>query len=122
MATSNNSVHIRNGRLVCARQNLDEKGELLVIDGKIAAMGPAGKLAVSNDNIPAIDASGRAVLPGLVDMQVNVGEPGEEHKETLATASAAAAAGGITTIITTPDTDPVIDDPALVDFMLRRAR
>lgn len=122
MANSNNSVHIRNGRLVCARQNLDEKGDLLVIDGKIAAMGPAGKLAVSNDNIPAIDASGRAVLPGLVDMQVNVGEPGEEHKETLATASAAAAAGGITTIITTPDTDPVIDDPALVDFMLRRAR
>lgn len=122
MAPSKTSVHIRNGRLICARQNLDETGDLLVIDGKIAAMGPAGKLAVSNDNIPAIDAAGKAVLPGMVDMQVHVGEPGEEHKETLATASAAAAAGGITTIITTPDTDPVIDDPALVDFMLRRAR
>ncbi|MEP0521705.1 MAG: dihydroorotase [Hyphomicrobiales bacterium] len=122
MATSKTSVHIRNGRLICARQNLVETGDLLVIDGKIAAMGPAGKLAVSNDNIPALDATGKAVLPGMVDMQVHVGEPGEEHKETLATASAAAAAGGITTIITTPDTDPVIDDPALVDFMLRRAR
>nr|WP_306263595.1 dihydroorotase [Pararhizobium sp. IMCC3301] len=122
MAISGNSVHIRNGRLVCARQKLDEISDLLIIDGRIAAMGPAGKLAVSNENIPPFDAAGKLVLPGFVDMQVNVGEPGEEHKETLATASAAAAAGGITTIVTTPDTDPVIDDPALVDFMLRRAR
>lgn len=119
---SANSVHIRNGRVICARQKLDEISDLLIIDGRIAAMGPAGKLAVSNENIPALDASGKVVLPGFVDMQVNVGEPGEEHKETLATASAAAAAGGVTTIVTTPDTDPVIDDPALVDFMLRRAR
>lgn len=122
MAISGNSVHIRNGRLVCARQKLDEISDLLIIDGRIAAIGPAGKLAVSNENIPLLDAAGKLVLPGFVDMQVNVGEPGEEHKETLATASAAAAAGGITTIVTTPDTDPVIDDPALVDFMLRRAR
>jgi dihydroorotase len=121
-ARSGNSVHIRNGRIICARQKLDEISDLLVIDGRIAAIGPAGKLAVSNENIPALDASGKVVLPGFVDMQVNLGEPGEEHKETLATASAAAAAGGITTIVTTPDTDPVIDDPALVDFMLRRAR
>ena len=122
MALSSNSVHIRNGRLVCARQNRDEISDLLIIDGCIAAIGPAGQLAVSNENILALDAAGKLVLPGFVDMQVNVGEPGQEHKETLATASAAAAAGGITTIVTTPDTDPVIDDPALVDFMLRRAR
>ena len=55
-------------------------------------------------------------------MRVFVGEPGGEHRETLATASRAAAAGGVTTIVTMPDTDPVIDDPALVDFVLRRAR
>ncbi len=120
--TASNSIHIRNGRIVCARQKLDEISDLLIIDGRIAAMGPAGKLAVSNENIPALDATGKVVLPGFVDMQVNLGEPGEEHKETLATASAAAAAGGITTIVTTPDTDPIIDDPALVDFILRRAR
>ncbi|PCJ94238.1 MAG: dihydroorotase [Hyphomicrobiales bacterium] len=116
------SLLIKSGRLVCARQNRDETGDLLIIEGKIAASGQSGQLSVSNENIPIINASGLAVLPGLVDMQVHVGEPGEEHKETLASASAAAAAGGITTIITMPDCDPVIDDPALVDFILRRAR
>ena len=69
-----------------------------------------------------VDCRGAAILPGLVDMRVFVGEPGGEHRETLETASRAAAAGGVTTIVTMPDTDPVIDDPALVDFMLRRAR
>jgi dihydroorotase len=62
------------------------------------------------------------VAPGLVDMRVFVGEPGAEHRETFASASQAAAAGGVTTIVTMPDTDPVIDDVALVDFVLRRAR
>ena len=69
-----------------------------------------------------VDCRGAAIMPGLVDMRVFVGEPGGEHRETLETASRAAAAGGVTTIVTMPDTDPVIDDPALVDFMLRRAR
>ncbi len=62
------------------------------------------------------------MLPGLVDMRVFVGEPGGEHRETLETASRAAAAGGVTAIVTMPDTNPVIDDPALVDFVFRRAR
>jgi dihydroorotase len=61
-------------------------------------------------------------MPGLVDMRVFVGEPGAEHRETLESASLAAAAGGVTSIVTMPDTDPVIDDPALVDFVFRRAR
>ncbi|MBP0651669.1 dihydroorotase, partial [Mycobacterium tuberculosis] len=68
-----------------------------------------------------VDARGKLVAPGLVDARVFVGEPGHEHRETLATASRAAAAGGVTTIVTMPDTDPVIDDPALVDFVKRRA-
>jgi len=62
------------------------------------------------------------VAPGLIDMRAFVGEPGAEHRETLASASQAAAAGGVTTIICQPDTSPVIDDPAIVDFVLRRAR
>ena len=62
------------------------------------------------------------VAPGLVDMRVFVGEPGAEHRETFASAGQAAAAGGVTAIVTMPDTDPVIDDIALVDFIARRAR
>ena len=62
------------------------------------------------------------LAPGLIDMLVFTGEPGHEHRETLATASHAAAAGGVTTIICMPNTDPVIDDVALVDFIKRRAR
>ena len=68
-----------------------------------------------------VDCNGRLVAPGLVDMRAFIGEPGAEYRETLATASQAAAAGGVTTIICQPDTDPVIDDPAIVDFVLRRA-
>ena len=62
------------------------------------------------------------VAPGLIDMRAFIGEPGAEYRETLATASQAAAAGGVTTIICQPDTSPAIDDPAIVDFILRRAR
>jgi dihydroorotase len=69
-----------------------------------------------------VDCKGAIVAPGLVDMRVFVGEPGAEHRETFASAGRAAAAGGVTTIVTMPDTDPVIDDIALVDFIGRRAR
>jgi dihydroorotase len=69
-----------------------------------------------------VDCAGAIVAPGLVDMRVSVGEPGAEHRETFASAGEAAAAGGVTSIVTMPDTDPVIDDVALVDFIARRAR
>ena len=69
-----------------------------------------------------IDCENHVLAPGLIDMQVSTGEPGEEHRETLATASRAAAAGGVTTIICMPDTKPAIDDVSLVDFIERRAR
>ena len=69
-----------------------------------------------------INCSGKIVAPGLIDMRAFVGEPGASHRETFASASQAAAAGGITTIICQPDTSPVIDNSATVDFVLRRAR
>ncbi len=69
-----------------------------------------------------VDCAGTTLMPGLIDMRVFTGEPGNEHRETLATASHAAAAGGVTTMIVMPNTDPVIDDAAIVDFILRRAR
>ena len=68
------------------------------------------------------DCRGLTVMPGLIDMRVFTGEPGNEHRETLASASEAAAAGGVSTMIVMPNTDPVIDDAAIVDFILRRAR
>ena len=69
-----------------------------------------------------IDAQGACLAPGLVDMRVQLGEPGAEHKETFASGTAAAAAGGVTSLACLPNTDPAIDDPAMVEFVARRAR
>ena len=110
-----------NARLIDPATGRDEPGGLLIEDGLIADLGPHLRR-----NAPAgaavIDAKGHLVIPGLIDMQVFMGEPGLEHRETLASASRAAAAGGVTTIVCMPNTDPVIDDMALVDFVQRRAR
>ncbi len=100
----------------------DEKGGLLVIDGVIADVGPH---IVESTLAPAyerIDCAGFCLAPGLVDMRTQLREPGEEHKETIASATAAAAAGGITSMVCLPNTDPVIDDVAAVEFIARRAR
>jgi dihydroorotase len=111
-----------NARLVDPSRGMDARGAVLVSGGKIAAAGPEAANEGAPEDTETVDCRGATIIPGLVDMRVFVGEPGGEHRETLETASRAAAAGGITTMITMPDTDPVIDDPALVDFTLRRAR
>lgn len=111
-----------NARIVDPSRDIDAPGALLVDNGVIKAAGPDARGQSLPDGAKTVDLEGRAIIPGLVDMRVFVGEPGGEHRETLETASHAAAAGGVTTIVTMPDTDPVIDDPALVDFILRRAR
>ena len=108
-----------NARLIDPANGLDELGTLVVEKGKISAIGKNVKVP---DKMKSHDCNGMAILPGLVDMQVFTGEPGEEHRETLATASQAAAAGGVTAMVTMPNTNPVIDDAALVDFISRRAR
>ena len=96
-------------------------GHVLVRDGLIHDVG-WGPLAGVPDGAETIDCGGHVLSPGLVDLRAFVGEPGAEHRETLASASAAAAAGGVTTLVCMPDTNPVIDGPAIVDFVLRRAR
>ena len=111
-----------NARIVDPSRGIDAPGALLVEDGLIKAAGPQAKGQGVPEGAKVINLAGKTVIPGLVDMRVFVGEPGGEHRETLETASHAAAAGGVTTIITMPDTNPIIDDPALVDFILRRAR
>ncbi|MGV1015423.1 MAG: dihydroorotase, partial [Methyloceanibacter sp.] len=114
-------IALVNARLVDPFSGLDQPGGVLVIDGKIADIGPH-ITADAMGEAEIGDCVGHVVAPGLIDMLVSAGEPGQEHRETLATASRAAAAGGVTTIICVPNTDPVIDDVALVDFILRRAR
>ncbi|SON56462.1 Dihydroorotase [Hartmannibacter diazotrophicus] len=113
---------IENARIIDPSRNLDEIGSVIVADGVILASGAGAKGQGAPDGATIVDAKGAVVAPGLVDMRVFVGEPGFDHRETFASASKAAAAGGITTMVTQPDTDPIIDDPALVDFVLRRAR
>jgi dihydroorotase len=110
-----------NARIIDPASGRDEPGGLLVKDGMIADLG--GHLRRNApDGTDVIDCKGHVLCPGLIDMQVFTGEPGSEHRETLKTASHAAAAGGVTTIVVMPDTNPVIDQVALVDFIQRRAR
>lgn len=109
-------------RILDPSRGLDEVGTVIVRGGTILAAGVSARNQGVPDGAEVIDCTGKAVLPGLVDSRVFVGEPGAEHRETIASASAAAAAGGVTSIVMMPDTDPVIDDVALVEFVLRAAR
>jgi dihydroorotase len=107
--------------LVDPASGRETRGDCLVADGVIRALGP-GLSAHAPVGVRIIEADGRVLAPGLIDMRAFVGEPGAEHRETLASASRAAAAGGVTTVICMPDTNPPIDDPAVVDYLVRRAR
>ena len=108
-----------NARLVDPAAERESPGGILVIDGRIAAL---GLNITAPEGAEIIDCGGDVIAPGLVDMRAFVGEPGAEHRETIASASAAAAAGGVTTLLARPDTSPPVDDPAVVDFLMRRAR
>ena len=113
---------ILNARLVDPASGQDDRGALLVKNGKIADVVFGGDLGSLSDDIEIQDARGAMLSPGLIDLRVKTGEPGAEPKETLKSAALAAAAGGVTSIVVQPDTSPVVDDPSVVDFILRRAR
>jgi dihydroorotase len=122
MLSDRRPILLANARIVDPSRDLDFPGDLLIADGVIRDARRGIGAAGVPEGTEVIDCKGRVVAPGLVDMRAFVGEPGAEHRETLASASQAAAAGGVTTIVCQPDTDPVIDDHAIVDFILRRAR
>jgi dihydroorotase len=98
---------------------VDLHGDLLLRDGVIADFGPSLGRPDGADVVPA---DGAVLCPGLVDIRVSLGEPGFEYRETIASACAAASAGGITTLAALPDSDPAIDDPALVHMLITRGR
>ena len=111
-----------NARLIDPESGYDGPGCLLARDGVIAEV----RRSPTFDSRPAearlIDCEGAALAPGLIDLRVKTGEPGGAAAETLKSAAEAAAAGGVTTLVLQPDTDPPVDEPALVDFLLRRGR
>ena len=101
---------IKNGRILCPAQGIDQEADLLIEDGRIAGI---GRFA---DKAETIDAKGLLVVPGLIDMHVHFREPGKEEEETIASGSAAAVAGGFTTVATMPNTEPPVDNEAAVAF------
>ena len=107
---------LRNARLVCPATGRDAPGSLLVENGLIASLDGAG----APEGAEVIDCGGAILAPGLIDLRAALGEPGREHRETIESAALAAAAGGITTLCALPDSDPALDDPALLQFVLRK--
>ncbi|MFO7856625.1 MAG: dihydroorotase [Paracoccaceae bacterium] len=113
----NGTVLLRDARLVDPEAETETRGDLLIEGGRIAAVGVVEAPA----DAAVIDCRGLALAPGIVDVGVFVGEPGARHRESFRTAGEAAAAGGVTTFVVQPSTEPAIDDPALAEFVKRRA-
>lgn len=111
-----------NARVIDPAQNLDIHGDVLVNRGKIAAIGKSLPRDKLNPSCKIVDCKGMVLAPGLVDSRVFIGEPGGEHRETIKSASRAAASGGVTSLVMMPDTNPVIDDVSLVQFVRQTAR
>jgi dihydroorotase len=111
-------IEIKNGRIVDPATSRNENASLFIANGRIARIGAAPQ-GFTADKV--IDAAGKIVCPGLVDLSVRLREPGLEYRATLETEMRAAVAGGITTLVCPPDTDPVLDEPGLVEMLTRRA-
>src|SRR5215831_16938383 len=114
------SLSIRNGRLIDPAQKLDGAYDLLLKDGHVAEVAAAGKLRGKADQ--NFDARGMIVAPGLIDIHVHLREPGQSHKETIATGTMAAAAGGFTSVCVMPNTAPVNDSPEITSWLRDPAR
>ena len=112
-----------NAHIIDPSQNLDEKGSLIIDEkGKIKSIGKNVKRSDTSSNAEVIDIKDNILIPGIVDMKAFVGEPGYEYKENFRTLSNAALAGGVTSIVTMPNTKPLIDNVSMVDFIIRRGR
>ena len=113
------NILIKNGHIIDPVNKVEGKLDLLIADGKIAKLGKPGSLPANGAEV--IDASGKLVVPGLIDMHVHLREPGYEYKETIATGAAAAKAGGFTAVCCMPNTNPVNDSRSVTEFILSQA-
>ena len=113
------NIHIKNGRLIDPKNNIDAQQDVFIVAGKVAAIGNAPASFVADK---VIDASGLIVAPGLIDLAARLREPGYEYMATLESEMAAAVAGGITSLACPPDTDPALDEPGLVEMLKHKAR
>ncbi len=114
---------LNNCRIIDPSQKLDEIGNILIDQkGKIKDIGKKVKIPNKNENTEIFDCKGNLAIPGIVDMNVFVGEPGYEYKENFRTLTQAAFAGGVTSVVTMPNTKPIIDNVSMVDFIIRRGR
>lgn len=120
--TAGRPLAFTNVRLLDPASGYDGPGAVVVTEGVIADVAKGQDLGALSKDVEVVDGGGKLLLPGLIDIRVKTGEPGAETKETLKSAGRAAAAGGVTTIVVQPDTHPVVDEPSVVDFILRRAR
>lgn len=112
------NVLIKNGHLIDPKNDVDGKHDIYIVDGRIASLNKAPKAFKADETI---DASGQIIMPGIVDLSARLREPGQEHKGTIASETRAAAAGGITTLCVPPDSQPIIDNPAVAELIQRRA-
>jgi dihydroorotase len=112
----------RNARLIDPESGLDALGDVLIQGDRIVDIGPALSGGGLADDIEIVDLAGLCLAPGLVDMRVQLREPGAEHIESIESGGQAAAAGGVTTMVALPNTDPPVDDVSVVEFLARRAR
>ena len=122
MADTMRPIAFIGARLIDPVSGYDGPGCLVVADGVVADVVQRPEYDGLSADVDVIDCAGALLMPGLVDIRVKTGEPGAEPTETLTSAARAAAAGGVTSIVVQPDTDPVVDEPSVVDFILRRAR
>jgi len=111
---------IKDGRVLDPARNLDDTRDLLILEGRIAALEPPGVISPGEHQI--IEAGGLVVTPGLIDLHTHLREPGQEYKETVATGGAAAAAGGFTAVTCMPNTIPVNDDASVTRYILGKAQ
>ncbi|MFM2407377.1 MAG: hypothetical protein RL358_119 [Pseudomonadota bacterium] len=113
------NIHIKNGRVIDPKNQLDAQRDVYIVNRRIAAVGQAPQGFVADQ---VIDATGLCVMPGLIDIAARLREPGFEYKATLESEMNAAAAGGVTSLACPPDTDPALDEPGLVEMLKHRAR
>lgn len=112
-------IHIKNGHLIDPKNNIDSKLDVFIAAGKVLSIGQAPDGFIANQTI---DATNMIICPGLVDLSARLREPGEEYKARLASELQAAVAGGVTSLACPPDTDPVLDEPGLVEMLKHRAK